>query len=166
MTEDAVQPEDRHRSPYSSREKIGRVLWALTQATVFRCSFHTWYGWRRFLLRRFGASVHATSVIRRTVRVECPWNLTIGRNSCLGDFTVAYCLGPITLGARVSPARLDRLEPGAAAAPVGPFQRALPPSFRAPPFCAPSGSTASSCRGPAAPRWGRPVGYRHLQSGR
>ncbi len=78
------------------------MLWAVTQATLFRYSFHNWYGWRRFLLRRFGASVHATAVIRRTVRVECPWNLAIGRNSCLGDGSVAYCLGPVTIGDRVS----------------------------------------------------------------
>jgi len=96
----APKPQDRHVSPYSAREKAGRMLWAIVQATLFRGSFHTWYGWRRFLLSRFGATVHPTAVVRRTARIECPWNLTLGRNACLGDRAIAYCLGPITIGDR------------------------------------------------------------------
>ncbi len=101
--------EDRHISPYSTREKVGRMLWAMVQATLFRCSFHTWYGWRRFLLRRFGARLHDTAAVRRTVRVECPWNLAMGRNSSLGDFVIAYCLGPVTIGDRVSVSQYSHL---------------------------------------------------------
>lgn len=93
---------DRRRSPYTIRERIGRLLWGMVQATLFRLSFHTWYGWRRFLLRRFGATIASTAVIRRTVRIECPWNLTMDANTCLGDHSIAYCLGPITLRDRVT----------------------------------------------------------------
>jgi putative colanic acid biosynthesis acetyltransferase WcaF len=93
---------DRHTSMYSTREKIGRLIWAVVQATLFRCSFHTWSRWRVALLRIFGAKVHWSCSIRRTVRIECPWNLTMGRNSCLGDRTIAYCLGSVVLGDRVS----------------------------------------------------------------
>lgn len=95
-------PSRRHVSPYSTREKIARLLWAIAQGTLFRWSFPTWYRWRNFLLRRFGARLHPTVHIRRTARVECPWNLSMGANSSLGDFAIAYCLGPITIGDRVS----------------------------------------------------------------
>ncbi len=54
------------------------------------------------MLNLFGADVDNACIIRRTVRVECPWNLTMGRNSCLGDGVIAYCLGTITIGNRVS----------------------------------------------------------------
>ncbi len=94
--------EDRHASPYSPKEKIARIFWAVVQATLFHFSFHTCNCWRRFLLKRFGATIHHTCIIRRTVRVECPWNLIMGRNSCLGDRVIAYCLGKITIGERVS----------------------------------------------------------------
>ncbi len=94
--------EDRHVSPYSTKEKTARILWAVVQAVFFRYSFHSMYSWRRFLLNLFGATVHRSCVIRRTVRVECPWNLTMGRNSCLGDRVNAYCLGKVTVGERVS----------------------------------------------------------------
>ena len=92
----------RHSSAYGFREKIARILWSLVQSTFFRLSFHNWYAWRRFLLRRFGAVIGTDCVIRRTVRVECPWNLQMGVNSCLGDRVHAYCLGPVKIGSRVS----------------------------------------------------------------
>jgi putative colanic acid biosynthesis acetyltransferase WcaF len=97
-----MSAEDRHFSPYSTKEKINRLLWAAVQATVFRFSFHTCNWWRILLLNMFGAAVHNTCIIRRTVRVECPWNLAVGRNSCLGDRVIVYCLGTITIGERVS----------------------------------------------------------------
>ncbi len=96
------RPEHRHVSPYTTREKVGRLLWAIVQATLFRLSPPTAYRWRRFLLRRFGATLSSSALVRRTVRVECPWNLAMGSNTCLGDFTVAYCLGPVRLGDRAS----------------------------------------------------------------
>lgn len=92
----------RHVSPYTTREKIGRMLWAIAQATLFRLSFHNWYAWRAWLLRRFGAKVHPSVKIRRTVAIECPWNLTMGRNCSIGDSALIYCLGSVTLGDRVS----------------------------------------------------------------
>jgi putative colanic acid biosynthesis acetyltransferase WcaF len=98
----SIDAGDRHVSAYSAKEKVGRMLWAVVQATLFRCSFHTWNGWRAALLRMFGATIARPVIIRRTVRVECPWNLTMGVNSCLGDGVIAYCLGPVTLGERVS----------------------------------------------------------------
>lgn len=89
-------------SPYSTNEKIGRMLWAMVQGTLFRCSFHTWYGMRAWLLRRFGAKLAGNVRIRRTVRIECPWNLTMGENSSAGDRSLLYCLGPVTIGKNVS----------------------------------------------------------------
>ena len=97
-----VRAEDRHVSAYSTKEKVGRLLWAMVQGTLYRYSFHTWNRWRIMLLNLFGAHVDTTCIIRRTSRVECPWNLTMGRNGCLGDRSWAYCLGPITIGERVS----------------------------------------------------------------
>ena len=89
-------------SPYGLREKVNRVLWGFVQATAFRMSFHSWYRWRRWLLLLFGASLDLEVRIRRTVRIECPWNLSVGRDSSVGDHTILYCLGPVRIGNRVS----------------------------------------------------------------
>ncbi|MEO1008901.1 MAG: hypothetical protein AAFX79_10050 [Planctomycetota bacterium] len=94
--------EVRAASPYSTKAKIARVLWSVVQELVFRTTFHNWYGVRRTLLNAFGAQIHPTARVRRSVRVEIPWNLSIGRDSSVGDRAILYCLGPVTIGDRVS----------------------------------------------------------------
>ena len=90
----------RHASPYSFREKVGRVLWSVCEATLFRYSWPTWYSYRAWLLRRFGATIARNAFVRRTVRITCPWNLTMGPDSAIGHEARIYALGQITLGAR------------------------------------------------------------------
>lgn len=74
----------------------------MVQASLFRWSPRPMRRWRAFLLNCFGASIHPSCHIVRTARVECPWNLSMGGNSCLGDSAHAYCLGAVTIGARVT----------------------------------------------------------------
>lgn len=97
-----ADPHDRGKSPYTLKAKVARVLWSVVQATLFRGSFHNWYGLRRRLLILFGAAIHPSVRIRRTVHVEIPWNLTIGEDSSVGDRAILYCLGPVTLGKKVA----------------------------------------------------------------
>ena len=93
---------ERSTSPYSFKEKVGRILWSMVQATFFRCTCHNWYAIRRLMLATFGAKLHPTVRIRRTVSVECPWNLTMGADSSAGDRVNLYCLGPVTIGDRTT----------------------------------------------------------------
>lgn len=74
-------------------------LWWLVQATLFRGSPQFLYGWRRWLLRRFGARIGEGVIIRPSVRVTYPWKLTIGDHAWIGDDVVLYTLGEITIGA-------------------------------------------------------------------
>lgn len=92
----------RRISPYSTTEKIKRLLWGCVQATLFRASFHNWYNFRRFLLRAFGAKLAPTANVRRTVLIECPWNLSVGAESSIGDRAILYCLGPVKIGDRTT----------------------------------------------------------------
>jgi putative colanic acid biosynthesis acetyltransferase WcaF len=73
-------------------------LWWLVEATAFRWSPQVLYGWRRWLLRAFGASIGAGVLIRPTARVTYPWKLTVGDWSWIGDDVVLYSLGPIRIG--------------------------------------------------------------------
>jgi putative colanic acid biosynthesis acetyltransferase WcaF len=86
------------KSPWTTKQNIGRVLWAAVEKTLFRWSFHNWYGWRNWLLRVFGARVHATARLRRSVHIEIPWNLTLDEYAGVGDAAILYCLGPVTVG--------------------------------------------------------------------
>lgn len=74
-------------------------LWWFAQATLFRWSPQVLYGWRRWLLRRFGARVGEGVLIRPTVSVTYPWKLSIGDFAWIGDEVVLYTLGEITIGA-------------------------------------------------------------------
>ena len=103
--EPSTPPADaaaRHVSPYSLKEKILRVLWSGVEATAYRWTWPTWYRYRAWLLSRFGARIHPTARLRRTCRFTCPWNLTVGANTATGDHVIFYCLGPVTLGDRVT----------------------------------------------------------------
>jgi putative colanic acid biosynthesis acetyltransferase WcaF len=73
-------------------------LWWIVQATLFRCSPQFLYGWRRFLLRLFGAKIGEGVIIRPTVEITYPWKLTIGDYSWIGDYAALYTLGEIHIG--------------------------------------------------------------------
>jgi acetyltransferase-like isoleucine patch superfamily enzyme/glycosyltransferase involved in cell wall biosynthesis len=102
---DRIDPEERARrepSPWTFGQKVRRVLWMITSATLFRCSFHNWYGWRRLILRLFGAKIGERVRIRPSVKVEIPWNLEIGDDTAVGDYAILYCLGKVTIGQHVT----------------------------------------------------------------
>lgn len=56
------------------------------------------YGWRRFLLKLFGAKIGNNVIIRPSARITYPWKLTVGDNSWIGDNVDLYTLGEITIG--------------------------------------------------------------------
>jgi putative colanic acid biosynthesis acetyltransferase WcaF len=89
------------RSPWTLKQNVGRALWMISSAVLFRLSFHNWYAWRRLLLRIFGARIGRGVRIRPSVKIEIPWNLTIDDQAVVGDDAILYCLGPIHIGRRV-----------------------------------------------------------------
>lgn len=56
------------------------------------------YGWRRFLLKLFGAKIGNNVIIRPSARITYPWKLTVGDNSWIGDNVDLYTLGEIAIG--------------------------------------------------------------------
>src|SRR6185437_12615591 len=89
---DRLVPSARSISPWTTRQKIARVLWMFVRATLFRWSFHNWYAWRVMLLRLFGAKLGHAVRIRPTVSIEIPWNLEIGADTGIGDHAILYSL--------------------------------------------------------------------------
>ena len=87
-------------SPWTFRQNVVRAMWMVTSKLLFRPSFHNWYGWRRLLLRMFGARIGRDVRIRPTVHIEIPWNLDIREGAVVGDWAILYSLGPITIGRR------------------------------------------------------------------
>lgn len=87
-------------SPWTFREKAGRALWMLVGGPLFRLSFHNWYGYRRGVLRLFGAKIGRGVRIRPTAHVEVPWLLELGEGAIVGDHAILYDLGRIQIGER------------------------------------------------------------------
>jgi acetyltransferase-like isoleucine patch superfamily enzyme len=103
MLESAPPPADaslraREQSSWSFWMKVRRVMWMWARATVFRCSFHNWYAWRRLVLRCFGARVGPRVRVRATAMIEMPWNVELGEGAIVGDYAILYSLGQITVG--------------------------------------------------------------------
>jgi len=85
-------------SPWKPMENIKRALWMIVRGSLFRMSFHNWYGWRRLLLELFGAKLGKGVRVRPTALVEIPWNLSVGDDVVIGDYAIIYSLGKITIG--------------------------------------------------------------------
>ncbi len=73
-------------------------LWWIVEALLFHPSPQVLYGWRRFLLRAFGARIGKGVLIRPSVTVTYPWKLSIGDWSWVGDRVTLYTLGEISIG--------------------------------------------------------------------
>ena len=56
------------------------------------------FGWRRLLLRLFGARVHRTVRVYGTARIWAPWNLVMGPYSSLADEVDCYNVAAVTVG--------------------------------------------------------------------
>jgi putative colanic acid biosynthesis acetyltransferase WcaF len=86
---------------FRGRNALAVQLWWLVQATLFQLSPQIMYGWRRLLLRLFGARVGKGVEIRSSVTVTYPWKVSIGDWSWIGDEVVLYSLGQIEIGQNV-----------------------------------------------------------------
>ena len=80
------------------RNKLGRMLWAVVFVLLYRTSPRPCHGWRRFLLRRFGAKVGQRAHPYPHAKIWAPWNLEMADDSCLSDGVDCYCVAPIRLG--------------------------------------------------------------------
>ena len=88
-----------HLSPAN---KLARTLWNLVWLLLYRPSPTPLHGWRRFLLRLFGATIGPAAHPYPSAKIWAPWNLTMGAHSCLSHYVDCYCVDRITLGAHTT----------------------------------------------------------------
>ena len=89
--------------PSNFRGRSGLIvqLWWFTDFCFFKPSPQILYGWRRFLLRLFGAKIGKKVIIRPSATITYPWKVTIGDYSWIGDNAELYSLGEIEIGNNV-----------------------------------------------------------------
>jgi putative colanic acid biosynthesis acetyltransferase WcaF len=95
------------RSAFGPRDlsfgnKLARALWNLVWLLFYRPSPVPLHGWRRFLLRLFGAKVGRNAHPYPSAKVWAPWNLEMGDHSCLSHQVDCYCVDRIKLGAHTT----------------------------------------------------------------
>lgn len=76
------------------------LYWRALGRVLFRCSPHVAHGFRRRLLRAAGARLRGNVKIRRSVRIDRPWNLSAGHLTIFGDHAALRLLRPLSIGER------------------------------------------------------------------
>lgn len=76
----------RYRNALSRKHQMIRMLWGLVWAVFSRpLPRSVGSGWKRFLLRLFGARIPATAIVYSSAKVYYPANLEMGEYSCLAS---------------------------------------------------------------------------------
>lgn len=79
-----------------------RVLWYIINATIFRFLPGIQLRYiRNIILRCFGAKIPLNSLVYESSKIWAPWNLTVGKYSCIGPNTQIYNKAPIIIGNNV-----------------------------------------------------------------
>ncbi len=87
-------------SPYTFANKARRLIWRITWFCLGQPlpgSFLS--GWKRMLLRCFGAKIAHTAIVYSSAKVFMPWNLEMHEFSCLASGVDCYNAAPILLEA-------------------------------------------------------------------
>lgn len=92
---------NRSARKYSRKEMALRVLWMAGKYLV-RFSPRPLFGWRRFVLRLFGAEVGKGVHVYSSTQIYMPWNLRVGAWSAIGEDVLIYNLGLVTIGERAT----------------------------------------------------------------
>lgn len=88
--------------PLSYANKAARGLWGAVWLMLYRPSPRIFPGWRRMLLRAFGAKIGKGARPYPGAAIWAPWNLVMGDNSTMGDGVDCYSVARIELGAHAT----------------------------------------------------------------
>lgn len=85
------------------KHQMIRLVWGIVWPLA------TWFlprsmggGWKRMLLRMFGAKIHPTAVVYSSAKVYYPANLLMEEYTCLASEVDCYNVAPIHIGAQTT----------------------------------------------------------------
>lgn len=85
---------------FSLGNRLARVVWGISWLVLARWTPPPCHGWRRLVLRVFGAKVAPGARVHASVRVWLPANLELSENCLIGPGVRLYNQGHIIIGAR------------------------------------------------------------------
>ena len=99
MTETKIDLS-RYHNALGRKHQLLRLLWGMVWNVFARPLPRSMgSGWKRFLLRLFGAKIHPTAVVYSSAKVYYPANLILERYACLASDVDCYNVAPIRIGA-------------------------------------------------------------------
>ncbi len=102
MSENRIDLSQYHNA-LSRKHQMTRLVWSVVWAVFARpLPRSIGSGWKRFLLRLFGAKIHATAVVYSSAKVYYPANLEMGGYSCLASDVDCYNVDKVTIGANTT----------------------------------------------------------------
>ena len=84
---------------FSRANRLYRLAWSIAWLLLARWTPPPLRGWRRLLLRMFGADVAPTANVYASARIWSPANLTIHEHAAIGPGAIVYSMAPILIGA-------------------------------------------------------------------
>ena len=88
-----------YKNVLSRRHQIIRMLWCIAwKLCAWWLPRSIGSGWKRFLLRLFGARIASTAVVYSSAKVYYPANLIMDDYSCLASDVDCYNVAPVILG--------------------------------------------------------------------
>lgn len=93
----------KYHNSLSRKNQIIRMLWTIVWGIFARpLPRSIGSGWKRFLLRLFGAKIDSTAVVYSSARVYYPANLIMERYACLASDVDCYNVDIIRIGANTT----------------------------------------------------------------
>ena len=83
------------------RGRLTRVVWHFMNALFLQSPLNPSSGLKARLLRAFGARIGRGVVLKPSLNVKYPWNLTVGDYSWIGEHVWLDSLAPIIIGSNV-----------------------------------------------------------------
>jgi putative colanic acid biosynthesis acetyltransferase WcaF len=84
-------------SPWTITQRIKMLIWEYAWALLCSWTPKPANAWRIFTLKLFGAKIYGKPFVHQRARIQIPWNLTLHDRAAIGDRTVIYSLGKITV---------------------------------------------------------------------
>lgn len=93
----------RYHNALSRKHQLVRVVWSVVWILGARwLPRSVGSGWKRFLLRLFGAQIDATAIVYSTAKIYYPANLVMDRYSCLASGVNCYNVALVKIGANTT----------------------------------------------------------------
>jgi putative colanic acid biosynthesis acetyltransferase WcaF len=100
-TDDILPASVRSRSggpSFRLRHRAERAVWAVAWTVLARWTPAPLHGWRRLVLRAFGARMARGARVYGSAKIWYPRHLAMAENAVLGPGVTCYAMAPISIG--------------------------------------------------------------------